>query len=204
MNLCHNAATGVALVAMLAGGAACAAENPNSNTETPARETLMNLRGWPGEGVPVIAVDAGRSVPVYARPEAPRPMKTVQVREAHTLEWEESRVFVLKFGRFEISAPVIAEIYAYGGIDEEGNLLLGRSTKREFSKGEKLDVVSYLAEGAYLFSHDDVYFEMFAEDKGSFLHEPETEWWVRVKLMQPLAGWVRVDGEQVKAIDRTF
>jgi hypothetical protein len=204
MNLCPSAATCVALVALLAGSSACAAENPNGDSETPARKTLMSLRGWPGEGVPVIAVDAGRSVPVYARPEARRPMKTVQVREAHTLEWEESRVLVLKFGRFDISAPVTAEICVYGGIDQEGNLLLGRSTKRELSQGERFDVVSYLAEGVYLFSDQDIYFEMFAEDKGRFLREPETEWWVGVELLQPLAGWVRVDGEQVKDIDRTF
>lgn len=204
MNARPNATVGAVLVAVLAAGFSCAAENPGSASNTPARETLLSLRGWPGEGVPVIAVDAGRSVPVYARPEARQPMKTVQVQEAHTLEWEESRVLVLKFGRFEISAPVTAEIYVYGGIDEEGNLLLGRSTKRELSHGEKFDVVSYLAEGAYLFSEQDIYFEMFAEDKGRFLREPETEWWIRVERPQPFAGWVRVDGEQIKGIDRTF
>ena len=196
MTLRQNLAAPAMLAALLSGGIAAG--------EAPLRKPLVQLHTWPGEGVPVIAVDAGQDVPVYSDPRARQPMKTVLVRQAHTLEWDESRVLVLKLGRFEITGPVTAEVYLYGGIDEKGNLLRGHSTEREFLRKEEVDVVSYLAEGSYLFSHDDVYFEMFAEDKGRFLREPETEWWVRVKLPEQLAGWVQVDGKRVKGIDRKF
>ncbi|MEE9233987.1 MAG: hypothetical protein V3U28_00925 [Candidatus Acidoferrales bacterium] len=204
MNLGNNAATLLALAALLASGSACAAENQNRTTETSTREFLVKLSRWPGEGVPVIAVDVGQSVAVYKDPGSVRPAKTVEVRQNQTLEWDETTILVYQFGQMEISEPVTAEIYVFSGIDPHGQMRSGRSTTREFSRGEKIDIVSYLAEGAYLFSQRGEYFAMSAEDKGRLLREPETEWWIHVNQPQEFSGWVRVDGQQVKVIDRTF
>ena len=168
-----------------------------------ARRPLLILQHFPGEGAAVIAASRNiEAFPFYSEPGGAEPAGGIPLFKGEILDWEEPRTVVYRFGEAEI-LPSTGEIEVEF-VRLEGPRILGdRVETVRFEPGQKLQVLSYQSEGFYYFRHESRVLSMFAENM-RILREPETETWIHLTNSAGPVGWLRIDGKDLRVVDREF
>ena len=173
-------------------------------TAQEAPQPLLSLYHFGGEGGPVIAATRNvESFPVYAHPwPSSTPVGTVGLTKGKTLEFDEPRTVIYRLGEAEILPETTTIEVEVVRLENEHILYKGVDTVL-FDAGERLEILCYHAEGYYYFRKDGRTFSAFAEVM-KIHREPETETWIHLTVGDETGGWVQVDGELVRVVERKF
>jgi|GEM_PF-1677991 len=176
-----------------------------------AGDAALILERWPGEGVPVLAWQGpGDSLEVYPRPGDASPARSaaragkIAVTAGQRLHWDRSVIRIEQPGQMKITEDCILNGFVYDP-PRGGRLEAGRARDIYLPSGTLLEVICYAAEGFYIFRHQGEYIEMeVGRPCQQMLDRPQTRWWVQITENGRPIGWIPVDGDRVKVIDRRF
>ena len=169
-----------------------------------ARQPLLSLYHFGGEGGPVIAATRNvESFPVYTHPwPSSAQVGTVRLIKDKALEFDAPRTVIYRLGEAEVLPQTTAIKVEVVRLENEHILFQGVDTV-QFIAGERLEILCYHAEGYYYFREDERTFSAFAEVM-KIHREPETETWIHLAEGDESGGWIQVDGDLVRVLERRF
>ena len=169
-----------------------------------ARQPLLSLYHFGGEGGPVIAATRNvESFPVYTHPwPSSAQVGTVRLIKDKALEVDAPRTVIYRLGEAEVLPQTTAIKVEVVRLENEHILFQGVDTV-QFIARERLEILCYHAEGYYYFREDERTFSAFAEVM-KIHREPETETWIHLAEGDESGGWIQVDGDLVRVLERRF